>query len=84
MTYNLMPVRAPVKIHAGTIVAEPPLGMVCIAPSRVLADRIAELLERHGLADVPDHIDELADDGLCFACRYWRATNGALCESCAG
>lgn len=51
--YEVVPVRAVVPIIAGSVVADT-AGLVCIAPSRIVAERIAQLLDRHGLIDIPD------------------------------
>jgi hypothetical protein len=57
-----MTAPAPVAVAAyivGYAVIDDDRRVVCITTSRTVAERLAELVEIHGLADVPDTLEGL-------------------------
>lgn len=49
-----------------------------LCTDRTIAERLAELLERHGLADVPDHIPDPDDRLIDFRLPEHPTTEGTL------
>ena len=61
MTVEVITSQAHVVIVHPAVVVEPGFGVIAACSNPVIADRIAELWARHGIADLPDNAAALTD-----------------------